>query len=487
MMLSGRKRINKTKEEGKDFIEMKRKEEVKINERDEVLTAYKTIEFKLQLTKTQEGIVDGWLETLRKIWNHGLGLLLEFHHHKYYEWVEKTLDIEIPPHDRRYLFFSRRTAFAATCRIAAGLGRYPVEPLPIRDCALKNDTFFGLSGLMTKRYLGSSPDIKALPSCFIKGKLRQLVASWIGWKKKVYAQPRFKSYQRGDKIKSLFSCESTNVAIEGDKIKIPGFKQLGWLKIVNKNLTKRWPSGTKVQNLKIVKRASGYYLQLLGVFERQELKDSIKYCGIDVGLQYLYSDDAGKQIGPPAFYRKSEKKLRRLQRKLSRQVFKSANWYKTSHKIALLHEKIRMQRRNFNHKLSTYMVRTFEGIAVEDIQIANLNRRPKPKEREDGKGYAPNNAAAKSGLNKSFGDAGLGQLLTMIEMKAKDGDRQFVKVNPSYTSQDCPCCGDRQKKSLSQRTHACKVCGYVAPRDIASALAIKAKAGFQVNVFQAHA
>ncbi|OKH18148.1 hypothetical protein NIES593_22470 [Hydrococcus rivularis NIES-593] len=119
----------------------------------------------------------------------------------------------------------------------------------------------------------------------------------------------------------------------------------------------------------------------------------------------------------------------------------SKNSLKTKQKIALIHEKIKLQRRAFNHKLSTYLVRSFDAIAVEDLKIANLNRRPKPKKREDGQGWKRNGAKAKSGLNKSFADAALGQLLKMIEAKAEAQNREFIKVKPDFTTQNCSGCG----------------------------------------------
>ena len=79
---------------------------------------------------------------------------------------------------------------------------------------------------------------------------------------------------------------------------------------------------------------------------------------------------------------------------------------------------------------------------------------------------------------RSFADAGLGQLLTMIKTKAKVHGRKFVRVQPHYTSQDCPQCGHRAKKSLSTRIHLCGECGYQEQRDVAAAINIRNKANF---------
>ncbi|MGK7899401.1 MAG: type V CRISPR-associated protein C2c8 [Xenococcus sp. (in: cyanobacteria)] len=437
----------------------------------------KTVEFKLKLNNSQQTIIDSWLESMRWVWNEGLSLLLEYHHHKYYDWLDKKIE----DHDYRrcHLRFSKRNAFAASCPIAVGRDANPVCPTPIPEPRLKYDNYKGLVGYITKtRY----PDhLQGIPTKFVAGTLKHLAESWKAYKDKkrdIAHLPKFKSKQRGDKITSLYCIQPQKIKVLENGIKCPGSKLLGELSIVNKNLKKRWDNKVQARTLQIVKRASGYYLQLAGNIPERVEKPSNKACGLDVGLQYIYSDDVGKQIDPPRYYRKQEKRLRRLQRKLARQTKDSKNSLKTKQKIALTHEKTKLQRRAFNHKLSTYLVRTFDAIAVEDIKIANLNRRPKPKKREDGKGWEHNNAKAKSGLNKSFADAGLGQLLTMIETKAKAHNKEFIKVKPHYTSQDCPKCGNRQKKSLSQRTHRCAKCNYIAPRDVAAAINIRSKADF---------
>ncbi|MDJ0633714.1 MAG: type V CRISPR-associated protein C2c8 [Xenococcaceae cyanobacterium MO_188.B29] len=534
----------------------------------------KTIEFKLQLDKSQQLLIDSWLDSLRFVWNLGLELLLEYHQCNYYDkQLQKTLQYQIEqvkqeikdlkkqklssadkkvkkqklnqfiqrikleierlktePPERRGLKFERKFSSKATSTIAIGeKNKY----LPV--CArllpsnprLKRDTYMGLTGYLTKTRLSEYQQFKGMdiPMTFIKGTLYNLAKSWKAYADKDYSRvnahiPKFKSKLRGDKITSLYCIQPDEITVLEDKVKCPGVNLLGKLKVVNHGLAKRWKDVFDAQNLRIVKRPSGYYLQLIGEITTKPEKPSNKACGIDVGLQYIYSDDVGKQIDPPKYYRKAQKRLRRLQRKQARQesyrksllgearklkkqiltlpkdskvrteaenkileIIKGIkqpfkNELKTKHKIALTHEKIRLRRRNFNHKLSTYLVRTFGAISVEDIKISNLNRRPQPKKREDGKGWERNNAKAKSGLNKSFADAGLGQLLTMIKDKAEVSNREFIKVKPHYTSQDCPRCGHRQKKALSQRTHRCSECSYIAPRDVAAAINIRAKADF---------
>lgn len=144
---------------------------------------------------------------------------------------------------------------------------------------------------------------------------------------------------------------------------------------------------------------------------------------------------------------------------------------KALNQLTNLHDKVKRQRRSFNHKLSTFLVRTYGKIAVENLSFSKIVLRPTPKKTEAG--YAHNHAAQKRGLNKAFLDAGLGQLVEMIESKSKTADREFVKVDPYNTTQACGNCGAIIKKSLSTRTHACSECGFVADRDINAAINIK--------------
>ena len=457
----------------------------------------KTLEFKLSLTHQQEAICNEWLEAMRWVWNEGLGLLIEHEQYARQEFYLKALtqpnekgikqfrknmgipletsyDVEGVKFRQIYL---NKKGIGSNCKIAVGRGDdyFPCQPATLHKPRLKTANFLGLSGWMTKQRYPDVNAIKGVPATYLKGTLKNLAESWKAYKDKKRVDshlPKFKSKRRGDKVKSLYTFQPETIKIQGNHIKLPGSKILGSLKVVNKGLSKRW-GNIEPRTARICKRASGWYLQLTGEVEEKPLPKSDRCCGLDVGLQFIFTDDAGKTVNPPRYYRESEKRLRRLQRKLARQEKGSKNSEKTKAEIAKLHEKVANQRRNFNHKISTFTVRTFGGIVVEDIKLGNMNRKPKPVKNEDGKGYARNNASAKAGLNKSFADAGLGQLITMIESKAKDAEREFVKVNPAYTSQDCPECGHRQKKALSQRTHKCGNCGYTTPRDHAASQIIR--------------
>jgi putative transposase len=192
--------------------------------------------------------------------------------------------------------------------------------------------------------------------------------------------------------------------------------------------------------------------------------------GIDLGLLHFATLSTGDTIENPRYLRKSEKRLKKAQQALSCKKRGSKRRKKAVQRIAKQHRKIRNQRQDFLHKESRKLVSTYEFTVFEDISSANLSKRPKPKQDEDGK-YLPNGASAKAGLNKSILDAGWSTFITMCEYKAESaGTVQVVRVNPYKTSQICSAClKEGPHKDLSERTHTCIYCGVVLDRDVNAA------------------
>lgn len=192
--------------------------------------------------------------------------------------------------------------------------------------------------------------------------------------------------------------------------------------------------------------------------------------GLDLGLLHFATDSTGQTIENPRYLRKAEKKLAHLQQALSRKKRGSKRRKKAAKQVGRAHRKVRNQRRDFLHKESRILVDTFETIVFEDLAPANLSKRPKAKQDENGK-YLPNGASAKAGLNKSINDAGWSAFIAMCEYKAANAGTTVLKVNPKYTSQVCSGCGQVRKKELSERWHSCE-CGCELDRDHNAAINI---------------
>jgi putative transposase len=186
--------------------------------------------------------------------------------------------------------------------------------------------------------------------------------------------------------------------------------------------------------------------------------------GIDVGLKVFLVTAEGDTVENPRHYRQAERELKKAQRRVSRRQKGSKRRRKAVKVLAKKHQTVKRQRHDFHHKTALTLVRQYDVIYLEDLQISNLSRRPKAK--PDGKGgYEHNGAAHKAGLNKSIQDAGWYSFRQILTFKAACAGKRVVAVPPAYTSQDCSACGERVEKSLSVRTHICPTCGLILDRD----------------------
>ena len=195
--------------------------------------------------------------------------------------------------------------------------------------------------------------------------------------------------------------------------------------------------------------------------------------GLDVGVARFATTSDGEIIPNPRFTRESEAELAAAQQALARKRKGSANSRRARAKIAGVHRRIRNRRADFHHKTARALIRTYDVIAVEDLNITGMSKRPAPK--PDPGGYLPNRAAAKAGLNKSVLDAGWGQFLGILACKAEEAGRRIVSVNPRNTSITCHQCGARCIRPR-QDTVICPRCGPM-DADINGARNIASRAG----------
>ncbi|MDQ0195376.1 RNA-guided endonuclease InsQ/TnpB family protein [Paenibacillus wynnii] len=214
----------------------------------------------------------------------------------------------------------------------------------------------------------------------------------------------------------------------------------------------------------IIKRQGTRWYVIFSVEKRNvsntEL-DVSKTTGIDVGIKKFAVLSNGEEIENPKFLRKSEKKLKRQQRRLSRRKKGSKNWKKQLVKVQKIHTKVANQRKDFLHKQSFNLARTYSVICVEDLKIKNMI-----KNRH---------------LAKSIADAGWGMFRSFLNYKCEKNGGLLVKVKPHFTSQKCSNCGNMVKKSLSVRTHICSKCRTILDRDHNAAINIEKEGLKQVT------
>jgi len=213
----------------------------------------------------------------------------------------------------------------------------------------------------------------------------------------------------------------------------------------------------QIKRVRIVRRADGYYVQFSIQAERKvEHISTGSVVGIDMGLKVFYADSKGNTVENPRYFRKAEKKLKRLHRRVSKKQKKSKNRKKARQKLAKAYLKVQRQREDFVRKTASTLVSSHDLIAYEDLKIRNMVKNHT--------------------LAKSIHDAAWGQFLDWVKSYGVMHGVAVVAVPPHYSSQDCSGCGERVQKTLSTRTHICSRCGLVLDRDENAAINILAKA-----------
>jgi putative transposase len=223
----------------------------------------------------------------------------------------------------------------------------------------------------------------------------------------------------------------------------------------------------------ISREADGWYVSFSCVdVPTEPLPLTGRETGIDVGLRVFLVTAEGEQVAPPHHYRNAEKGLKKAQKQVSRRKKGSRRWRKALDQCARKYQQVKRQRTDFQHKTALALVRQYDTLYLEDLQIRNMTHRPASKPDGSG-GYEHNGARAKAGLNKSINDAGWYSFRMILACKAAWAGwagKRVEAISPAYTTQDCSGCGERIYKSLSVRIHACTNCGLVLDRDENAAL-----------------
>lgn len=257
--------------------------------------------------------------------------------------------------------------------------------------------------------------------------------------------PRFKNKYRFNS----FTYPQSGFRLEGNKLTLS--------KIGSCRLRLSRPIEGKIKTCTIKRQVDGWFV-IFAVEESYSpyIPKTGESVGIDVGIENFATLSTGEVIENPKYLRQAERELKIAQRKVSKKRLRGSNRRKAARILARKHQRVSNQRRDFFDKLSNQIIREFDDIAVEDLNI---------------KGMVKNHHLA-----KSISDAAWNTFLNILIAKAANAGRRVWKVAAAFTSQDCSGCGERVKKSLAVREHRCIGCGLVLHRDHNAAINILARA-----------
>ena len=276
-------------------------------------------------------------------------------------------------------------------------------------------------------------------------------------KKKTKQDTKYpKFHKKGQKdsfrIASTKTSKGYDIRIKDyEHIKVPKF---GLIKFRNYNNID-W-SKVHIYNITIKKNSIGKYFASLccELPESKYIEPKFDACGFDLGLKDFAIFDSGEVIENPKYYRKTEYRIKKTQRILDKCEKFSKNYKKVQIKLAKLHEKIKNQRKDFQHKISRRIINENQVIVSEDLNVKGMLKNHK--------------------LAKSIQDASFSSFCNIIAYKALEQHRQYVKIGTFYPSSKlCHCCGFKYKGlKLDERFWTCPECGTYLDRDENAAINI---------------
>ena len=213
----------------------------------------------------------------------------------------------------------------------------------------------------------------------------------------------------------------------------------------------------QIKTLTIKKENDGWYATFSCdncPIEKQETKPISEVEGIDVGIKKFLVCSDNREFDNPKFLKRSEKKLARIQRRLSRKKKGSANRRKAKIKVARQYTKIKRQREDFHKKLARQLAMEIKYIGIENLNI---------------KGMVRNHCLA-----KSISDVGWGSFFSYLKYYKTIFGGEIIEVGRfEPTSQTCSNCENKQDMPLDKRIFECKDCGLKIDRDLNASLNIK--------------
>ena len=269
--------------------------------------------------------------------------------------------------------------------------------------------------------------------------LRDLDAGYKNFFRGTAGHPKFKSKHAWKQTYRTMN-QKDSIRIEGKCIRLP---KMGLVKI------RQTMPISDIHSATVEKTKTGkYFVILLVEFENAFRPNKGGETGIDMGIKSFLTDSDGNAIPNPKYLEKSLRKLKREQRKLSRMEKGSRNYEKQRMKVARIYEKVRNQRDDFLHKVSTKLVEENQTICIETLDVKSVVKKHR--------------------LAQSIASVSWSRFFGMLRYKASWYGCQVVAVPQIYpSSQLCHTCGTKNPavKDLSVREWDCPVCGSHHDRD----------------------
>lgn len=264
--------------------------------------------------------------------------------------------------------------------------------------------------------------------------------------------PNFKSKNKNQNSFTTNNQNGTVDIINNNFVKIPKLKEP--IKFINH---RQLPQNSIIKGATISKDCRKHYniSILVEYYVEEKQTPSNNILGLDYSQHDFYVDSEDKKANYPKYYKKSERKLKKEQQRLSKKILKSSNWIKQKKKISKIQNKIASQRLDWLHKRSYKLAETYDVVVLEGINLRAM--------------------AQCLRLGKNLSDNGFGLFRNFLKYKLEDRGKQFIKIDKWYpSSKICSKCGNKNENlQLQDRVYKCECCGLIIDRDYNASINIK--------------
>lgn len=315
------------------------------------------------------------------------------------------------------------------------------------ECKLSDSKVIGGIKKVLTNYVKKRPEFAwmgELSSKVYQSALADLQDAFSRYRKGLAEHPTFASRKDGQSF-AVYNGNGKMVVKSGNTIKIP---TLGTFR-----LHEPIDSSYVTQTFTVTKEGERWFVSFCVDAERLPVVHTKSAIGIDVGIKSFATLSNGEVFDAPKPYKQAKTKLARLQRKAAKQVKGSNNQRKTYNKIRRLHARISNIRKDFLHKLTTYIAKTFAEIHIEDLNV---------------KGMMANHK-----LSGAIADLGFYEFKRQLTYKAQMYGASLILVDQWFpSSKTCSDCGFKQPMPLSERIYGCPACRMAKDRDLNAAINI---------------
>ncbi|MEV6411342.1 transposase [Kribbella sp. NPDC051718] len=244
-------------------------------------------------------------------------------------------------------------------------------------------------------------------------------------------------------------------------------------------ITRSWADITQATSARVTLRNGRWHIAFTTPPAERTLSGTGAAVGIDRGVRNTLATSDGRMIQAPSLTKVEQARFLRLEQRLARQSRKDGGSRRrqvTLDQLAVLRRRLADRRTDWIEQTTTHFASTYDQVAVEDLRVRNMVRRPaaKPDPAQPGV-FLSNGARAKAVLNRSILASLWGRFLTRLEHKM--GSARVARVNPRNTSRTCAACGHCAPGNReSQAVFECEACGHQGHADTNAAAVILGRA-----------